>query len=112
MLFGFLAIALPLATSWGLVVIIAWLIIFGGVTQLIHAFRSKGAGHIFWKLVVAVLYLIVGFYFLEHPFLGIAAFTLVLAIFFVIEGVTDLVTYFRDRTAARYHRHFAAAREF
>jgi uncharacterized membrane protein HdeD (DUF308 family) len=100
MLFGFLAIALPFATSWGVVIIIAWLIVFGGITQFIHAFQSQGAGHILWKLVVAVLYMIVGFYFVAHPLLGIAAFTLALAIFFVIEGITDLVTYFRERSAA------------
>ena len=44
--FGFLAIALPFATSWGVVVVIAWLIIFSGGFQFIHAFQSQGVGHI------------------------------------------------------------------
>ncbi|MFI5116038.1 MAG: HdeD family acid-resistance protein [Terriglobales bacterium] len=95
--FGFLAIAIPFATSWGVVVVIAWLIVFSGVFQFIHAFQSKGVGHILWKLLVAVLYLIVGCYFLLHPVLGVDAFTLVLAIFFVVEGVFDLVAYFPTR---------------
>src|SRR5271165_2640663 len=95
--FGFLAVALPFATSWGVVVVIAWLIVFSGGFQFIHAFQSQGVGHILWKLLVAVLYLIVGLYFLLHPLLGVAAFTLALAIFFVIEGVMDLVAYFQTR---------------
>ncbi|MFZ0911846.1 MAG: DUF308 domain-containing protein [Candidatus Korobacteraceae bacterium] len=95
--FGFLAIAIPFATSWGVVLVIAWLIVFSGVFQFIHAFQSKGVGHILWKLLVAVLYLIAGGYFLLHPVLGVAAFTLVLAIFFVVEGVFDLVAYFSTR---------------
>src|SRR5271165_5667724 len=95
--FGFLAIALPFATSWGVVVVIAWLIVFSGGFQFIHAFQSKGVGHILWKLLVAVLYLIVGIYFLLNPLLGVAAFTLALAIFFVLEGVFDLVAYFQTR---------------
>jgi uncharacterized membrane protein HdeD (DUF308 family) len=95
--FGFLAIALPFATSWGVVVVIAWLIVFSGAFQFIHAFQSHGIGHILWKLLVAVLYLIVGIYFLLHPVLGIASFTLVLAVFFVVEGVFDLVAYFKTR---------------
>jgi uncharacterized membrane protein HdeD (DUF308 family) len=95
--FGFLAIAIPFATSWGVVLVIAWLIVFSGVFQFIHAFQSKGVGHILWKLLVAVLYLIAGCYFLLHPVLGVAAFTLVLAIFFVVEGVFDLVAYFPTR---------------
>src|SRR5271157_4411368 len=79
--FGFLAIAIPFASSWGVVVVIAWLIVFSGGTQFIHAFQSKGVGHILWKLLVAVIYLIVGLYFLMHPLLGVAAFTFALAIF-------------------------------
>jgi len=98
--FGFLAIALPFATSWGVIIVVAWLIVFSGGFQFIHAFQSKGIGHILWKLLVAILYLIVGVYFLLHPVLGIAAFTLALAIFFVVEGVIDLVAYFQSRQLA------------
>src|SRR5271169_3397771 len=98
--FGFLAIALPFATSWGVVVVIAWLIVFSGGFQFIHAFQSHGVGHILWKLLVAVLYLIVGLYFLLHPVIGVASFTFALAIFFVVEGVMDLVAYFQARSAA------------
>jgi uncharacterized membrane protein HdeD (DUF308 family) len=98
-IFGFLAIALPFATSWGVVVVIAWLIVFSGGFQFIHAFQSHGVGHILWKLLVAVLYLIVGLYFLLHPVLGVAAFTFALAIFFVVEGIFDLVAYFQGRRA-------------
>src|SRR5271169_2456621 len=95
--FGFLAIVLPLASSIGVVILVAWLIIFSGGSQFIYAFQSKGVGHILWKLLVAILYLIVGIYFLLNPLLGVAAFTLALAIFFVLEGVFDLVAYFQSR---------------
>jgi len=98
--FGFLAIALPFATSWGVIIVVAWLIVISGGFQFIHAFGSKGIGHILWKLLVAILYLIVGVYFLLHPVLGIAAFTFALAVFFVIEGVMDLVAYFQSRQLA------------
>ncbi|MGB7555665.1 MAG: DUF308 domain-containing protein [Candidatus Korobacteraceae bacterium] len=98
--FGFLAIALPFATSWGVVVVIAWLIVFSGGFQFIHAFQSHGVGHIIWKVLVAILYLIVGIYFLLHPLIGVAAFTFALAVFFVVEGVFDLVAYFQNRQAA------------
>src|SRR5580692_11463527 len=97
--FGFLAIALPLATSFGVVVVIAWLIVFSGGFQFIHAFQSKGAGSILWKLLVAILYLIVGIYFLMNPVIGVAGLTLGLAFFFLAEGVIDLVAYFQNRNA-------------
>ncbi len=97
--FGILAIALPLATSIGVVLILAWLLVFSGGFQFIHAFRSHGAGSIAWKLLVAVVYLAAGLYFVMHPLLGVASFTLVLACFFVAEGVIDLVVYFANRSA-------------
>jgi uncharacterized membrane protein HdeD (DUF308 family) len=97
--FGFLAIALPMGTSLGVVLIVAWLIIFSGGFQFIHAFQSKGAGSIAWKLLVAVVYLIAGIYFLTHPLIGVASFTLALAFFFVAEGVMDLIAYFQNRSA-------------
>jgi uncharacterized membrane protein HdeD (DUF308 family) len=96
--FGVLAIALPLATSIGVVLILAWLLVFSGAFQFIHAFRSNGAGSIAWKLLVAVLYLAAGLYFLMHPVLGVASFTLLLACFFVAEGAIDLVVYFGNRS--------------
>src|SRR6516165_10379292 len=97
--FGFLAIALPLGTSLGVVMIVAWLIILSGGFQFVHAFQSQGAGHIAWKLLVAVVYLIAGIYFLMNPLLGLASFTLALAFFFVAEGVMDLIAYFQNRSA-------------
>jgi uncharacterized membrane protein HdeD (DUF308 family) len=97
--FGFLAIALPLATSLGVVLIVPWLIIFSGGFQFIHAFQSKGIGSTFWKLLGAILYLVFGIYFLLHPLLEVASFTLALAIFFVAEGVMDLVAYFQNLNA-------------
>jgi uncharacterized membrane protein HdeD (DUF308 family) len=96
-IFGVLAIALPMATSIGVVIVIGWLVVFGGLAQFVHAFQSKGIGPIVWKLLVAVFYLVAGGYLIARPALGAAGFTLVLGIFFFAEGVTDLVAYFATR---------------
>ena len=94
---GILAITLPMATSVGVVIIIGWLVIFDGFAQLVHAAQSKGIGHIVWKILVALLYLVAGAYLLAHPALGVAGFTLALAIFLFAEGVADVVGYFSTR---------------
>jgi len=64
---------------------------------IVSGFQSKGIGSILWKLLIALLYLGAGFYFITHPVLGMAALTLGIAIFFLVEGVADLVTYFKER---------------
>jgi uncharacterized membrane protein HdeD (DUF308 family) len=96
-IFGFLAITLPTATSIGVALLIGWLVLLGGLVQFIHAFQSKGIGHIVWKLLVAVFYLAAGAYLIARPALGLASLTLALALFFVAEGVVDVVAYFSTR---------------
>jgi uncharacterized membrane protein HdeD (DUF308 family) len=95
--FGVLAITLPMATSVGVVIVIGWIAVLDGIVQLVHAFQSKGIGHIAWKLLVAVVYIVAGGYFIAHPVLATATFTLVLGIFLVAEGVADVVAYFATR---------------
>lgn len=96
-IFGVLAIALPLASSIGIAIVVGWLAIFAGITQVVHAFQSKGIGHIVWKLAVAVFYLAAGAYLLAYPALGVAGLTLVLGIFLFAEGVADVIAYFAAR---------------
>jgi uncharacterized membrane protein HdeD (DUF308 family) len=94
---GVLAIALPLASSIGIVIILAWLILFAGVWHLIFAFHSHSIGGVLWKLLLAVLYVVVGLYMLAHPILGVVSLTLLLAVFLVVEGIVELVLYFNLR---------------
>jgi uncharacterized membrane protein HdeD (DUF308 family) len=96
-LFGLLAVALPLASSFGVVLVVGWMLVFSSGVQMLHAFQSNGVGHIVWKILVAVLYLGVGIYFLKNPMLGIAALTLAIGFFFLAEGVMDLAAYFKER---------------
>ena len=97
MVTGFFALALPWEASLGVALVIGWLFVFGCGFQVVHAIRSRGVGKILWKLVVAVLYLGVGLYFLTHPLLGVATLTFALAIFFFVKGVMDLAAYFQER---------------
>jgi uncharacterized membrane protein HdeD (DUF308 family) len=78
-------------------VVIAWLIIFAGVIHIVVAFHSHGAGSVIWKLLVGLAYLCFGGYLLIHPVLGVASLTLVLAALFVIEGVLNVVLFFKMR---------------
>jgi len=89
MLFGALAIILPVLVSVGFARLSAWLILFDGVVQLFHAFRSQGVGRVVWKILVAVLYVGVGIWLLMHTLVGLAGLALVMVGFFV-EGSQTL----------------------
>jgi len=96
---GILAISLPLASSVGLVIVLAWLILSAGASHLIFAFHSHSVGGFLWKLLLAVVYGAAGVYLLVNPLLGVVSLTLVLAVFLLVEGVVEIALYFGIRQA-------------
>ena len=96
---GMLALWLPLASSVGVARLLGWLMVFDGGFQLVHAYRSEGVGPVVWKVLVAFIFLAAGIYFLMHPFLAVTVATLALAVFFLVEGLVDVFSYFATRKA-------------
>lgn len=93
---GCLAILLPLEMSFGVIILVSWLLMFSGVMQIVEAFFPLG-WQTLWKLLVGILYLATGFGLRIHPTIGIAALTLALAVFFSVHGVTDVCAYLAAR---------------
>ncbi len=95
--FGMLAVGSPFLAAVAVNVVVAWLIVLAGVVHLILAFHAHGAGSLVWKLLVGLAYLFFGAYLILHPVLGVVSLTLVLASLFLIEGILDIVLFFRMR---------------
>jgi uncharacterized membrane protein HdeD (DUF308 family) len=95
---GMLAIADPFIAAVAASTVLAWLIVLAGVLHIIVAFHSHGAGSVIWKLLVGLAYLFFGLYLIVHPVLGITTFTLLLAVLFLLEGIFDIVLFFRMRS--------------
>lgn len=96
-LLGILAICLPFASSIGAAVMVAWLIVLGGAFHLVFAFHSQSVGGKLWKVLVSILYIGFGTYLLLHPLIAVESLTLVLAAFFLAEGVLEIIFYFKIR---------------
>lgn len=96
---GCLAILLPIEMSLGVVIVVSWLLMIGGVVQLINAIRGKTTGSRLWEGIIAVIYFSMGLFLRFNVGIGIAAFTFALIWFFVVQGVIDVVAYFRLRKA-------------
>jgi uncharacterized membrane protein HdeD (DUF308 family) len=94
---GILAVAVPLVSSIGIVILVGWLILFVGVFHLIFAFHTRRIGGVLWQLLLAVVYGFAGIYMLVHPLLGLVSLTLVLAIFLLFEAVLEIVLFFAIR---------------
>jgi uncharacterized membrane protein HdeD (DUF308 family) len=94
---GMLAISSPFLAALAVNALIAWLIVLAGVVHLVLAFHTHSAGSVVWKVLVGVAYLVFGIYLITHPVLGVASLTLVLASLFLVEGILDVVLFFKMR---------------
>jgi uncharacterized membrane protein HdeD (DUF308 family) len=95
---GILAIAMPQITTLSVAILIGCLFIVGGIVQLVRTFYFHKAGEIVWSIISALVYLAAGVILLAHPLTGALTLTLLLAIFFVIEGVAKIVLSFEMRS--------------
>ena len=96
-----LAVGSPMLAAVAVNIFVAWLIVMAGVVHLIVAFHTREAGSIVWRLLVGLAYIFFGGYLISRPALGVATLTLVLASLFLVEGIFDIVQYFRVRSTMR-----------
>ncbi|HEV2103783.1 MAG TPA: HdeD family acid-resistance protein [Candidatus Acidoferrum sp.] len=96
-LLGLFAIAEPWTAGLGVTLLVGWLLMVGAVAHFISAFKGHGARHLILQVVVGLVYLIGGLYFLTHTIMGVSTLTLLLSIVILAEGVLEVVAYFRLR---------------
>jgi len=87
---GFAAILLPLIASIAATIFVGWLLLLSGIVGLIATFRMRRAPRLWWSLLSAILGIAAGIVLLAWPLSGVVSLTLILTVFFVIEGVASI----------------------
>jgi uncharacterized membrane protein HdeD (DUF308 family) len=90
LLLGVLAILFPFVASIALEIYLGALLLVGGIATGIRAIVAKGISHRGSSIVLAVLTIITGLLLLIFVRAGLLALTLVLAVFFVVQGVFEI----------------------
>ena len=88
---GILALFYPILSSFAVVLFLGWVLIISGVVQGISLIGAQNVPHFWLQLVSVVLSVIVGVLFLRHPGEGLLTLTLLLIVFFMIEGISKLI---------------------
>jgi uncharacterized membrane protein HdeD (DUF308 family) len=88
---GLLAIVVPPAAGIAVTLIVGWLLMFSGAAHFVYAWHTRRAGTVVWEILVGVAYLVVGFYVLWNPVLGLASLTFALAIYLFVECILEFV---------------------
>ena len=92
---GIFSIIEPGSAGLGVTLLVGWLLVFGSGAHFIAAFKGGGAKQVIFQVLVGIVYLIGGLYFLTHTIMGIGTLTLLLAAIILAEGVVELIAYFR-----------------
>ncbi len=88
---GIIALFYPILSSFAVVLFLGWVLIISGIVQGISLIGAQNVPHFWLQLVSVVLSVIVGVLFLRHPGEGLLTLTLLLIVFFMVEGISKLI---------------------
>ena len=88
---GIVALVYPVMSSVAVVIFLGWLLIISGVLQGISLIGAHHVPHLWLQLVSVVLFVIVGALFLRNPGESLVTLTLLLIVFFMVEGISKVI---------------------
>jgi uncharacterized membrane protein HdeD (DUF308 family) len=88
---GVIAILIPPIATLAVTIVLGWLFLVSGVIGLFTTFWMRQAPGFWWSLISAVLAVVVGGLLLTRPVSGALSLTIVVVVFFIIEGVTSIM---------------------
>jgi uncharacterized membrane protein HdeD (DUF308 family) len=88
---GTLAIALPNISTLEIELLIGWLFIVGGLVRTVTLFKRRHLPGFWLSFFIAVLAAVLGILLVARPLRGVLTLTLLMVVFFVIEGIGSIV---------------------
>lgn len=88
---GVLAVIYPVVSSVAVVVLLGWLLIISGALQGISLLGARHVPHFWLQLISVILAVLIGLLLLRDPGQGLLTITLLLIVFFMIEGISKIV---------------------
>jgi uncharacterized membrane protein HdeD (DUF308 family) len=88
---GVLALVYPLLASVTIVVLLGWILIVSGVLQGIGLIGARHVPHYWLQLISVTLSIIVGLLLLNQPGGGLLLFTVLLLVYFMVEGISKII---------------------
>jgi len=87
---GCLAIIAPGIAGLSVAMVVGWLVVAGGILRMFWAFRASSLGKGILGFAIGVLTLLCGLALVANPLLASGVLTLVLAAYFVVDGIFEL----------------------
>ena len=90
MVLGFLAILAPILVGFSLLWILGLLVVAAGLCRMFWAFQTGSLGKGVLVFAIGGLTLLAGIALLANPLLASGVLTIVLAIYFIVDGIAEL----------------------
>ena len=94
---GGLAIAAPLFSGLAVATLVAIFLVAAGIAQTIFAFKAESFGEGIFTFLYGAFGILAGAFMLARPLIGLASITLVLAVYFFVDGVFGIASALRIR---------------
>ena len=88
---GMAAITFPGAATLEVEQFVGWILVFGGIAQVIHSFATGNWSGVLLGILLGCLYLFAGGLLVLYPMEGVLTLTLILAAFLVAEGIFKIM---------------------
>jgi uncharacterized membrane protein HdeD (DUF308 family) len=93
-IFGILAIAMPWVAGQSILMVVGILVMAAGIMRMIWAFQAGSLGKGILVFIIGVLTLLAGIAVIANPLMSSAVLTVMLAIYFFVDGFSELIAAF------------------
>jgi uncharacterized membrane protein HdeD (DUF308 family) len=93
--FGILAMMMPMLSGITVAAIVAVLLIAGGIARTAFAFKAGSFGKGLLMFLFGGLSVLVGAIMLARPLLGLKSLTMVLVAYFIVDGIFEIMAGFK-----------------
>jgi uncharacterized membrane protein HdeD (DUF308 family) len=94
---GILALVAPLAAGLSVAIAVGVLLLVSGVSRVFLAFKMGSFGHGLLMFVIGLMSALAGLYMVARPGMALATITIVLAAYFIVDGVFQIIWALRLR---------------
>jgi uncharacterized membrane protein HdeD (DUF308 family) len=91
---GVLAMLAPGLTGVSIAMLLGGLVVISGIVRMIWAFQSGSLGRGLWMFAIGVLTLLCGIAMLANPLFASGLLTILLAVYFVVDGIAEMAAGF------------------
>jgi uncharacterized membrane protein HdeD (DUF308 family) len=92
---GLFAILVPIVSGIAITLILGWFFTVVGILHFLFAWKTHTTRGVVWESLLGVLYLFFGLYLIVHPLVGLASLTFLMAAYFLVKGIVQIVHFFQ-----------------